>query len=94
MTVVTGLSLLPDPNIGALTQILEEYKPENTPILVSEVVKDIDAIVREVRYDGWSQTREGDRAVRKEIRLVLKKFMLDTSGPLFDKTYAYVAENY
>ena len=89
-----GLSLLPDPNVGALTQILEEYKPENTPVLVSAVVKDIDSIVREVRYDGWSKTREGDRLVRKEIRLVLKKFMLDTSGPLFDKTYAYVAENY
>ncbi|MFD1211806.1 type I restriction endonuclease subunit R [Arthrobacter sp. GCM10027362] len=89
-----GLSLLPDPNIGALTQILEEYKPENTPVLVSEVVRDIDGIVKEVRYDGWSQTREGDRAVRKEIRLVLKKYLLDTSGPLFDKTYAYVAENY
>jgi type I restriction enzyme, R subunit len=51
---VAGLNLLPDPNVGALTQIFNEYAPENTPVMVGRVVMDIDAIAKEVRYDGWA----------------------------------------
>lgn len=83
-----------DPHIGALTQIVNEYKPEGTPVIVDDVVRDIDAIVRQVRFTGWSQTQEGDRTVRKEIRLILKKYALPITGALFDHAYAYVAENY
>jgi type I restriction enzyme R subunit len=83
-----------DPNIGALTQIVEEYKPDATPVVVEDLVRDIDAIVREVSYTGWNDTQAGDRAVRKEIRVVLKRYALPLTGPLFDHTYAYVRENY
>lgn len=84
-----------DPNIGALTQIVEEYKPEGTPVIVADVARDIDAIVKEVRFTGWNSTQDGDRVVRKELRLrVLRKYGLPTTGPLFDHAYAYVAENY
>lgn len=83
-----------DPHIGALTQIVEEYKPANTPVVVSDLVRDIDAIVREVSYTGWNETQAGDRTVRKEIRVILKKYALPLTGPLFDNTYAYIRENY
>lgn len=83
-----------DPNIGALTQIVEQYKPDGTPVLVEEVVADIDAIVKQVRFTGWNETQEGDKIVRKEIRLVLARYGLPASGPLFDNAYAYVSENY
>ena len=59
-----GLDLLPDPNVGALTQIFEEYKPEGVPVIVGKVVADIDAIVKEVRWDGWNNSKKGDKAVR------------------------------
>jgi type I restriction enzyme, R subunit len=91
---VAALSLLPDPKVGALTQILNEYGPKDTPVIVEEVVADIDAIVRQVRFAGWAETQNGDRTVRREIRLVLKKFALPTTGELFDRTYAYIRENY
>lgn len=31
---------------------------------------------------------------RKQIRLVLSKYKLPPSRPLFDNTYAYIRENY
>ncbi|MEJ7831569.1 MAG: HsdR family type I site-specific deoxyribonuclease [Nocardioides sp.] len=90
-----GAEALLDPNIGALTQIVEEYKPEGTPIIVADVARDIDAIVKQVRFTGWNSTQDGDRIVRKELReKVLLKYGLPPTGPLFDNAYAYVAENY
>ncbi len=83
-----------DPHLGALTQIVDEYKPEGTPVIVDDVVRDIDAIVKQVRFTGWNETQEGDRTVRKELRLVLRRYALPVSGPLFDHAYAYISENY
>lgn len=83
-----------DPHIGALTQIVNEYKPEGTPVIVQDVVQNIDTIVKQVRFTGWNETQDGDRIVRKELRGVLKKYALPVTGPLFDNAYAYVSENY
>jgi len=91
---LNDLSLLPDPNIGALTQILREYAPPNTPVIIEEVVAEIDALVKQVRFTGWTTSQPGDRTVRKELKLTLKKFSLPTSGELFDQAYAYIRENY
>ncbi len=65
-----------DPHVGALTQIVDQYKPEGTPIIVGEVVRDVDTIVKQVRYTGWNDTQSGDRTVRRELRQVLKKYAL------------------
>ena len=83
-----------DPNIGALTQIVNEYKPDGTPVVVDDLVRDIDTIVKQVSYSGWAENQSGDRTVRKELRAVLKKYGLPLTGDLFDHAYAYVRENY
>ncbi len=83
-----------DPHIGALTQIVDQYKPAGTPVIVDDVVRDIDTIVKQVRFTGWNDTQEGDRTVRKELRVILKKYVLPLTGPLFDNAYGYVRENY
>ena len=83
-----------DPNIGALTQIVQQYAPPNTPVIINDLVRDIDTIAKQVAYSGWNDSMAGDREARKEIRLVLKKYALPASGPLFDNTYAYIRENY
>jgi len=70
------VSILPDPNVGALTQIFREYAPPDTPVIIENVVTDIDTIVRQVRFTGWSETQNGDRTVRREVRLTLKKYGL------------------
>ncbi|OBC02694.1 hypothetical protein A5785_02460 [Gordonia sp. 852002-50395_SCH5434458] len=83
-----------DPNIGALTQIVEECKPEGASVVIEDVVTDIDRIVRESAYSGWAEDQGGDREVRKQLRLTLKKYALPVSGDLFTKAYNYVKENY
>ena len=83
-----------DPNLGALTQIVNEYKPDGTPVIVDDLVRDIDTIVKQVSFTGWNETQEGDRTVRKELRDILKKYALPLTGNLFDNAYAYIRENY
>jgi type I restriction enzyme R subunit len=86
--------ILPDPHIGALTQIFREYAPEAAPAIIERVVLDIDEIVRQVRFVGWQTSTPGDRAVRREIRLALSKQGLQAEGALYDRAYEYVRENY
>lgn len=89
-----AMAPLLDPHLGALTQIVEEYKPEGTPVIVDDVVRDIDTIVKQAAFTGWNESQPGDREVRKELRGVLKKYALPVTGPLFDHAYAYIRENY
>ncbi|MCQ9162973.1 type I restriction endonuclease subunit R [Arthrobacter sp. STN4] len=88
-----GLDVL-DPNVGALTQIFEEYKPAGVPVIIGEVVRDIDAIVKAVSFSGWSETQRGDKIVRLEVRKVLKRYELHRVEGLFDHAYNYIAANY
>lgn len=83
-----------DPNIGAPTQIVEQYKPADTPVIVTDVVRDIDTIARQVAYSGWNESQPGDKEARRQIRLVLNKYALPVTGALFDNCYAYIRENY
>lgn len=86
--------ILPDPHLGALTQIFREYAPEAAPAIIERVVIDVDEIVRQVRFVGWQTSTPGDRAVRREIRLALSKQGLQAEGALYDRAYEYVRENY
>ena len=47
-------------------------------------LRDIDTIVKQVSYSGWTQDQGGDRTVRKELRQVLKKYRLPLTGDLFE----------
>ena len=86
--------VLPDARIGALTQIFSEFKPSDTPVIVENVVKEVDEIVRQVRFTGWQTSQPGDREVRHQLRLILNRHSLPATGELFDRAYAYISENY
>jgi type I restriction enzyme R subunit len=83
-----------DPRKGALTQIFEEYKPDGVPLVIENVVENVDSLVQPVRGTGWQTSHPGDRMVRQELRLILKNNGLPPSGELFDRAYAYIRENY
>jgi type I restriction enzyme R subunit len=83
-----------DPKLQALSQIIAENTPENLHVVVSDVAARIDAIVSEAAYTGWRASSPGDRAVKRELRNVLKQFALPVTGELFDRAYLYVRENY
>lgn len=83
-----------DPKLRALSQIIDENRPDGLHVVVPDVATRIDAIVSEVVFTGWRESTPGDRAVKKELRAVLKQFALPVTGELFDRAYRYVRENY
>lgn len=83
-----------DPRKGALTQIFEEFRPKGVPVVIENVVEQVDGLVSPVRGTGWQSSHPGDRRVRQELHLVLKNNGLPISGELFDRAYAYISENY
>jgi type I restriction enzyme R subunit len=79
---------------AALTELFEEAKSEDTPIMVERVVGDIDAIVRHVRFDGWQDTHAGEREIKKALRKTLFKYQLHQDADLFDRAFDYIREYY
>ena len=54
-------------------------------MVVPDVAARIDTIVSEVAFTDWRESTPGDRAVKKELRGVLKQFALPVTGELFDR---------
>ena len=79
---------------AALTELFEEAKNGDTPIMVRRVVDDIDEIVRAVRFDGWQATHAGEREVKKALRQTLFKYKLHQDAELFARAYGYIREHY
>ena len=79
---------------AALTELFEEVRGPDTPIIVERLVAKIDEIVRLVRFPGWQNTTEGEREVRKALRRTLFEFKLHQDRELFDKAYGYVRQYY
>lgn len=79
---------------AALTELFNEVKTAETPILVERVVADIDEIVRLVRFPGWQGTQAGEREVKKALRKALFKYKLHAEEELFEKSYTYIRQYY
>ncbi len=79
---------------AALTELFNEVKTAETPILVERVVADIDEIVRLVRFPGWQGTQAGEREVKKALRKALFKYKLHADDELFEKAYSYIRQYY
>ena len=83
-----------DRALTALTELFNEVKSKNTHVIVERIVADIDAIVKQVRFDGWQDTAQGEREVRQALRKALLKYKLHTDQELFDKAYGYIRQYY
>ena len=79
---------------AALTELFEEVRNAETPIIVEKVVNDVDEIVRVVRFDDWQRTHAGEREVKKALRKTLFKYKLHQDRSLFKKAYAYIEMYY
>ena len=79
---------------AALTELFEEAKNEETPIMVERVVNDIDEIVRYVRFDDWQNTHAGEREVKLALRKTLFKYKLHQDQEIFDRAYGYIRQYY
>ena len=79
---------------AALTELFEEARNGETPVMVRRIVDDIDEIVRAVRFDGWQATHAGEREVKKALRRTLFKYKLHQDAELFERAYGYIREYY
>jgi type I restriction enzyme R subunit len=97
-TVQAEKEILPeedeDRGKAALTELFNEVKTAETPIIVERVVADIDEIVRLVRFPGWQGTQAGEREVKKALRKALFKYKLHADEELFEKAYSYIRQYY
>jgi len=80
--------------LAALTELFNEVKNQNTHVIVERIVADIDAIVRQVRFDGWQTTAQGEREVKQALRRSLLKYKLHTDQDLFERAYGYIRQYY
>ena len=83
-----------DQALAALTELFNEVKTRNTHVIVERIVTDIDAIVKQVRFDGWQTTTQGEREVQQALRRALLKYKLHTDQELFNKAYGYIRQYY
>jgi type I restriction enzyme R subunit len=79
---------------AALTELFMELKSDETPAVVERIVKDIEDIVRVVRFPGWQTTAAGEREVQKSLRKALLKYQLHKNELLFQRAYEYIKEYY
>jgi len=85
-----------DESLGkaALTDLFQEARNADTPVMVERIVDDIDEIVRYVRFDGWQSTHAGERQVKMALRKTLFKYKLHQDQELFGRAYGYVRMYY
>jgi len=79
---------------AALTELFQQVRNPETPVVVERIVADIDEIVRLVRFPGWQRTSQGEREVKGALRRALFKYKLHQDTELFEKAYGYVREYY
>ena len=72
---------------AALTELFES-------LIVENVVDEVDEVVRAVRFDGWQDTRDGDRLVQRELRKTLYIKFKIRDNDVFERALGYVREYY
>jgi type I restriction enzyme, R subunit len=79
---------------AALTELFESLKGNDTPIIVENVVNEVDEVVRTVRFDGWQNTRDGDRLVQQALRKTLYIKFKIRDNDVFERALGYIREYY
>ena len=83
-----------DKGKAALTELFNGVKNGATPVIVHNIVNDIDEIVRVTRFDGWQATTTGVKEIRKQLRTILWMRYKLRDQILFDKAYSYIEQYY
>ncbi|MFZ2756868.1 MAG: HsdR family type I site-specific deoxyribonuclease [Atopobiaceae bacterium] len=83
-----------DKGRAALTELFEGIRTESTPIIVSNIVNDIDEIVRVARFDGWQNTTAGIKEIKSQLRKILWIRYKLHDDDLFEKAYSYIEMYY
>lgn len=85
---------LPDPNVGMLRRIFEEHRPEGMTVLVSQVVGEVDTLVRQAVHPNWATKDASKKEVRRQLRQLFRKYKLPLTGEPLDSAWAYIVKHY
>lgn len=85
---------LPDPNVGMLTRIFEEHKPEGMTVLVGQVVTEVDALVKQGVHPHWTTKEASKKRIRQSLRQLFRKYKLPVDGEPFASAWAYIEKHY
>ena len=83
-----------DKGVAALTELFNGVRNQSTPVIVERIVKDIDDIVKIVRFDGWQSTTAGKQEIKKALRSVVWIKYKIKDKDVFDKAYGYIEQYY
>lgn len=83
-----------DKGVAALTELFNGVRNQSTPVIVERIVKDIDDIVKIIRFDGWQNTTAGKQEVKKALRSVVWIKYKIKDKDVFDKAYGYIEQYY
>ncbi len=83
-----------DKGKAALTALFEGVRNENTPIIVENIVNEIDDIVKVTRFPGWQATTQGKREIKQQLNKILWTRYKLKDRDLFNKAYSYIEEYY
>lgn len=83
-----------DKGKAALTELFNGVKNNSTPIIVERIVKDIDELVKIVRFDGWQNTTTGKQEVKKALRSIVWIKYKIKDAVVFEKAYSYIEQYY
>lgn len=79
---------------AALTELFQNIRNENTPVIVERIVNDIDGVVKIVRFPGWQNTSTGRKEVSRNLRdIVMRKYRIKDTD-VFNRAYSYVEQYY
>lgn len=88
------LADLPDPNIGMLTRIFEENTPAGMTVMVSQIVSEIDTLVRHAVHERWTSKESSMKAVKRELNGLFKRYSLPRTGEPMESAWRYILKHY
>ncbi|MEU8338233.1 type I restriction endonuclease subunit R [Micromonospora tulbaghiae] len=83
-----------DQGRAALTELFQSLKGNGTPIIAEKIVDEVDEVVRAVRFEGWQDTREGDRLVQQSLRRTLWTKFKIRDNDVYERALGYIREYY
>lgn len=88
------LADLPDPNIGMLTRIFEEHRPAGMTVLVSQIVAEVDYLVKQAVHPNWVTKGASKKAIRRQLRQLFLKHKVPLINEPFDSAWRYILKHY
>ncbi|MCT9820563.1 hypothetical protein N3K63_09740 [Microbacterium sp. W1N] len=77
-----------------LTRIFEAHRPEGMTALVSQVVAEVDALVKQAVHPNWTSKDASKKEIRRQLRQLFRRYKLPLTGEPLDSAWAYILRHY